>query len=179
MKTIMRKALAVAVIAGVSGGAMAVVENGTLGSSSTGRFDVTMKVGGLTRVFGLKDFIFNAPDKPGAQAICIYANTTNFSIDATTTNDFALENSGTQGAKFTLELFPNADGSGDASATWSADATAAQQVTSIDLATGDSEVGDSPTCTTGNFSLKVNATLDNNVKAGNYTDRVTLTVSPI
>ncbi|MTI11762.1 hypothetical protein [Sansalvadorimonas verongulae] len=188
MKTVMHKALAVAVIAGVSGGAMAAAHDGDLGGlsthgSSTGYFNITLYNAAQARIFGLKDFTF-AEDKTGTpieNSICIYTNTEGFTLTTSSQNGFKLlSNSKQDGADYTLALAPASGGR--AIETWGGSGNNANDVTSKHISQANisgwklSTVG-SASCSAGNFKLLITPNVTTS-SPGVYTDLVTLTVTP-
>ena len=187
MKTIMRKALAVAVIAGVSGGVMA-AQDGTLGGlpgggavsgspagSSQGNFDITFTKGAQTRIWGLDDFEFDNVLTAADVSACVYSNSDsgNYSITATSTNSWALVGGAGSGANIGYTV------------TFDDGTTTTTNGTSGNFAAGAIATQPDPSSTScGTSNLKISVALDtaitdiNRVQQGTYTDTVTVTVSP-
>lgn len=189
MKTIMRKALAVAVLAGVSGGVMA--RDGTLGGdqdgnpitgnpgASRGDFLIQLTRNALTRIWGLDDFTFNnVLTNSNVVEACVYSNSGsgNYSLQATSanSNNFAL----TGGTGPDISYIVTFDDGSAPSVTngtvgnFSAGAIAGQPDP------------DASTCPSGSSNLSISVALDssitdiNSVLEGTYSDTVTVTVSP-
>ncbi|WP_419832915.1 hypothetical protein [Endozoicomonas atrinae] len=196
MKTLKTLALATAVSAGLLGSASVIAntvefENGDLGTSSSAKFDITLAINSVARIFGLNNVDLSSADNGGlngdgevesTDAICIYANTDTFSIGATSLGNFNLrkDGSGDSGASYILTLNSNTNGAGSTLGTWKTDSAAdSTPIQTVALASGDSPIGETPTCATGNFGLKVSATFKPDAVAGTYSDTVTMTVTAL
>ncbi|MTI11726.1 hypothetical protein [Sansalvadorimonas verongulae] len=189
MKTIMRKALAAAVIAGVSGGAMA-ASDGQLGQidgqvdpigSSQGSFEVTLFNEAKARIFGMEDLtIPNDNTGPVDKSICIYTNTERFTVIADSRNNFQMNTvSGVAGVDYTLALMQTST-DGTPGATWGA-GNSGNGIRSSTIVAQNNPNWDDPanaTCTDGNFGLQITPTVINGAQPGVYTDSITLTVAP-
>ncbi|WP_157674093.1 hypothetical protein [Endozoicomonas ascidiicola] len=181
MKMFKTLALGAAVSVGLlaTSGAIAATNDGDLGSTSTGTFDINLTVGNLYRVFGLTPFTFTAPNLAAqTKPICIYSNAAKFNLDIDTTNTFELQNTaGTPGGTYVIDINEGNNGAGDLVKQWTASNHTALDVDTLALdATNDEVLG---TCSVGNFSVKVTPTLETNIAADSYTDQVTLIVKAI
>ena len=181
MTSLTQKAAILAI--GVWGSAQA-AHDGELGGQtqggSRGDFTITMSQEGVARVFGLKDFTISPSSLSSSAPICIYTNTENVTIKATSGNNkFELQDDQSiAGASYSLELFDsNSTDGGTAKKKWGEGGDSADvDVPKRALAGSDDERTN--VCNTGNYSLKVNASLKKGVKQGSYTDTVTLLVTP-
>ncbi len=182
MSMFKQKISLLAMVLGVSGSLFAANQGG-LGDQpsggSQGDFLISMTLDGVAKVFGLDDLLVTPSALSPTDAICIYTNTDNFKIVATSGNTlFELQStSSTVGASYTLELMSNPDASGTSVKKWGKGITTPDAaIGKVDLAGTDSEISDA--CATGNFGLRINATLASGAKNDTYTDTVTLLVTP-
>lgn len=146
---------------------------------SRGTFDISLTLGSVARVFGLKDLKVTLGQLSPTASFCIYTNAEKFTITATSGNQkFELQNSSkTAAASYSLELYGGAAPSGSALKRWDMQgAGKSDPLSKRALASGDNEI--LAKCSTGNFSVKANVTLKSGVKPDEYRDTVTFLVEP-
>ena len=187
MKTMLRKVLVAAVLAGVSGGVLA-ERDGGLGSdfdtgvsnddgSSKGDFDITLIKSAKARVWGLGDFTFDESLSPQDQDVCIYSNASasdgTYTLTAASDNAFTLVSAGAPSIAYTVTF--------DDNATQTTNGTPGN----LDAGALASQPNPAANCgDDGAKNLNIAVALDssitnlNRVQQGSYVDKVTVTVEP-
>ncbi|WP_281647248.1 hypothetical protein [Parendozoicomonas sp. Alg238-R29] len=182
MKTMIRKALAVAVLAGVSGGVMA----GTLGETSNDDFVITYTQDALNRIWGLKDVTIEDLDTAtaptGDPVACMYSNAdTDVTVAAENagSNAFLLRinSDDTAGIPYEVTL---KDASDDSSLGTVKAGSTSINIDNDFFDTQPSPLAANDACTTGGnikVSVTANSSAGDPYPEGTYKDTITLTVS--
>ena len=175
------KKLAVALAGGalVFAGVVNAATDGSLSETeSVGVFDITLTVREQVKIWGLADYEFSGlPDKSASESknICIYSNSTaGFNADVDTTNSFKLKSGDVIATDYTLTLALNDSNTSEISETWNGSATKDFNASSGSLLISD-------TCDETNANVELTISLSNINGAtisGDYSDTVTITVSP-
>ena len=180
-------ALAVA-IGSISTGVLAEVD-GTIGTTSTGNFDITYIKGSIARIWGLADFTMTDSDlvaAPNTNEICVFSNkgagSNTYEMKVSSSNGFQLTDATGGGASpisYNLKVEGIGDGGG------SIDNSSLTPGTDLEFA-GDLTAGfllDQPRpnldCTTDkNAKISIWFSSAPNIAVGTYSDTVTMLVTP-
>ena len=194
MKKFKTLALAAAVSTGLlaSSGVMAAFEDGELQINlpSEGWFDIFLYNNAQAKIWGLDDIEFlgvintsSAAEKTKNMDVCVWTNTSDFRMTVASANNFTLQGgSENEGAKYTVTIADAISGvTPTKTAVWGDGNDSDDALT--EFLVGTSITDHEPDCGTGgavrNVNVKIDLTSVTAVTPGAFSDRVTLTVTPI
>lgn len=191
MKTLRTMALATAVSAGLLGSVGAMAANqGSLGGTSNGDFDITIVNSSGVRIWGLQDFTFDTDGTSSLQQsdinICIFTNDSTSTTDGqydiiATGSDLVLSNGGgSDTLNYTVEYSDSKDAT-NAYQTLISAGTIATEVDELNagnlFSQPDPTLGD--VCNAADTNANVRVTIDpTGATSGTYTGTVYLAISP-
>ena len=181
MKTLRKITLATAISATLlgAGGVMA-EQQGSLGSTSTGNFDIFLSVGSNIQIWGFQDLYLTGDGASPAMPLCV-KNTGSTDVRFKVEGAFILgspaSDGGTAGADYSVTITDGATPS-----VWGSGQLASDVYSTNDYATADStEAVDDSSCADGSTYNAADLTVDvsNTIGSGVFSDTVTVTVFPI
>ncbi|WP_257282855.1 hypothetical protein [Endozoicomonas sp. SESOKO1] len=182
MKTLRTLALATAVSAGLLGSTgVYSADDGDLGSTSTGNFDINLNIPGNVAIWGMRDLPFTDDGTKILEA-CVFSSTDEVQFQVNTTNnEFELKSGAIKGADFTVTITDGTD-----STLWGSGGLASGDTSSNNF---DVSAASEPSntagvidsvCTGDDQTIDINVAVSNVTDTeGAYTSNVELVVSAI
>ena len=173
-KMIQAAAVAASLAVASFAGAAHAATNGTLGATSTGSVDINAVIPNLAQISGLDDInlgTWSGADLSGSDQFCVFSSTRSYTITATSGNGtgatFRLKDAGTNFIAYTVSWTDSAPAT---TALTSGTASGAQATSATSVNCGGAD----------NTTVSVNVPSANiaSVPAGNYSDTLTLLVTP-
>ncbi len=184
MREGLKKFVLAMAIGGISAGAIA-ADDGEVGDTSVGKFDVKLIVPGKVAIWGLRDLGFTTDGTQTIQA-CVASSSASVQFLVNTTNNFELKDGSSKGADYTVTLAEKT-GNGIQTETWGTGGLNNNQPSPINFSVAGATVPNGGTdgpintpCSGSDYTIDVGVTVSNaSTTDGTYTDNVTLTVSAI